>query len=119
VENEVRDISAKQELSRSIQARLTAGHMRFRAAIAKLRNVSPHALPTTFAGIKNLPVPILMEIDSALRRQALLLEYAKKAVALSGASSGGLMARRAAAVLDKPDAYFSRWSHCSSTAAVA
>ena len=70
--------------------------------------LSPRSLLVKFADVKNLPVPILMEIDSALRRQSLLLEYAKKAVALSSASAGGLMARRAAVVLDKPDAYFSR-----------
>jgi hypothetical protein len=49
-----------------------------------------------------------MELDTALRRQALLTAYAQKAIALSLSAAGGLLARRAALVIDRPDAYFAR-----------
>ena len=49
-----------------------------------------------------------MELDTALRRQALLTAFVQKAIALSAASAGGLLARRAALVIDKPDAHFAR-----------
>jgi hypothetical protein len=42
-ESEVRDISAKLELSRSVQARLTSGQERFKATIGKLRSLSRRA----------------------------------------------------------------------------
>ena len=74
--SEVRNISARLELSRSVQARLTSGQERFKSSLAKLRGLSCSAIPDQFADVKNLPVPILMELDTALRRQALLTAYA-------------------------------------------
>ena len=92
-----------------MQARLTAGQMRFKSSIAKMRGLCRCPIPDHFADVKNLPVPLLMELDAALRRQSLLLaSYAKKAVAISSSTAGGLLARRAAVVLDNPDAHFSR-----------
>lgn len=49
-----------------------------------------------------------MELDTVLRRKALLTAFVQKAIALYAASAGGLLSRRAALVIDKPDAHFSR-----------
>ena len=58
--------------------------------------------------MKGLAVPVLMEIDAAMQRQSLLGGLIKKAADISASAAGGLMARRAALVLNKPDAHFAR-----------
>jgi hypothetical protein len=82
--------------------------MRCKASIAKLRALSSEPFPEEFASVKGLPAQVLMEIDVALQRQLLLRGLLEKAVALSAATAGGLMARRAAVVLKKPDTHFAR-----------
>ena len=108
VDGEVKDMSAKLELIRSVQARITASQMRFKASITLLRKLSPVPIPEKFADLKGLPVSVLMEIDAAMQRQSLLSGLLKKAAHISASAAGGLMARRAALVLDKPDAHFAR-----------
>jgi hypothetical protein len=107
-DGEVKDMAARLELERSVQARVTASQMRCKASIAKLRALSSEPFPEEFASVKGLPAQVLMEIDVALQRQLLLRGLLEKAVALSAATAGGLMARRAALVLKKPDAHFAR-----------
>ena len=80
--------------------------MRFKASITLLRKLSPVPIPEKFADLKGLPVSVLMEIDAAMQRQSLLSGLLKKAAHISASAAGGLMARRAALVLDKPDAHF-------------
>ena len=108
IDGEVRDIAAIAELTRGVQARVTASHQRLRATIAKLREKSPQLFPEVFADVKGLPVSALMEIDAAFQRQGLLQGLVKKALALSAATPGGLMARRAALIFNKPDAHFAK-----------
>ena len=107
-DGEVKDMAARLELERIVQARVTASQMRCKASIAKLRALSSEPFPEEFASVKGLPAQVLMEIDVALQRQLLLRGLLEKAVALSAATAGGLMARRAALVLKKPDAHFAR-----------
>ena len=108
VDGEVKDITARLELERSIQARLTASQLRFQTTIAKIRALSRTPLASKFATTKGLPVAALLELDGAMHRQALLFGLAQKAMALSASTPGGLMARRAALVLNKPDAHFAK-----------
>ena len=56
INGEVRDIAAIAELTRGVQARVTASHQRLRATLAKLREKSPQLFPEVFADVKGLPV---------------------------------------------------------------
>ena len=71
IDGEVRDIAAIAELTRGVQARVTASHQRLRATLAKLREKSPQLFPEVLADVKGLPVSALMEIDAAFQRQGL------------------------------------------------
>jgi hypothetical protein len=108
IDGEVKDITARLELERSVKARLTAAQLRFKTSIAKIRASSSALVLSKFATTKGLPVAALLELDGAMHRQALLLGLAQKAMALSASTPGGLMARRAALVLNKPDAHFAK-----------